>query len=384
MFCGLIVIATVFWVCPPAFAADPKGDLEQIKRLQSTLADVAERVAPSVVAIRSEYELEELTDNTSGRGSAESSRSFPHPLIPSVGSGIVIDSGGLILTNEHVVHGAEPANIVCVLSSGEQYTVRWINADPRSDLAVLRINAKNLPPARLGDIKNVKQGHFAIVLGNPYGSATDSDGSPAMSFGIVSALGRQLTPQLDPTDNRYYGNLIQTDARINPGNSGGPLLNINGEVIGINTAVSTRGGGSQGIGFAIPIDQRVKDIIQSLRRGEAIEYGFLGVRLQGPGSSRGPRLVPANGSGAAVIDVLPDSPAARANLQPGDLITRFGDETVDHSDELIRLVGAARVGVPVDVTYTRDGKSRTATITPGQRPVLGADDAENEDTRPSE
>lgn len=369
--------AVIAWVAfalvPPSLqAADPNlGDLAQVDQLQRTLAAVAEAVSPCVVAIRAERQIPATSvDADGGEGLSNGRRHRERPqTIPTVGSGIIIGANGLILTNEHVIQEAPPESITCILSTGEVYTVRAITSDPRSDLAVLRIDARNLPEAILGDLSTVRQGHFAIVVGNPYGIASDDHGRPAMSFGIISALGRPLTRQLDPLDERYYGNLIQTDARINPGNSGGPLLNLRGEVIGITTAVSTRSGMSEGIGYAIPMDARIKDIITQLARGEPVEYGFLGVRLDAP-TPEDRRIAggPATG-GALVRDVERGTPAAEARLHSGDLVMTFDGTEVQDIDELIRMVGAARVGVPVTLGFFREGRQETVQVTPARRSV---------------
>ena len=287
----------------------PAGSFQQIETLQNTLAAIAEEVSPSVVAIRATRTV----NVEDGRGdpfpdSDAPSETAPdgsrpargEPLkYPAVGTGIVIREDGVILTNEHVVLNSEPAEIVVTLADGETYRAREVMSDPRRDLAIIRIDAKGLKPARLGDLSTVRQGHFAIVMGNPLGSASDGKGKPAMSFGIVSALDRQITQQLDPMARKNYGNLIQTDAKVNPGNSGGPLLNIKGEVIGVTTAIATRSGASQGVGYAIPISARTKEVIAELIRGEEVEYGFLGVRSHSATEDEWPRPAgePVKGGG---------------------------------------------------------------------------------------
>ncbi|MEP0844856.1 MAG: PDZ domain-containing protein, partial [Phycisphaerae bacterium] len=252
---------------------------------------------------------------------------------------------------------------------GDSFRVQGIASDPRSDLAVLRIDAKGLKAIPFGDVANVRQGHFVIVMGNPFGTASDNHGRPAMSFGVVSALGQELTRQLDPMGQRYYGNLIQTDARINPGNSGGPLLNIRGELIGINTAISTRSGANEGVGYAISIDRRTKDIIALLSEGKEVEYGYLGVNLDAPRrSERAAAGAPARG-GAIIREVRPNTPAAAANLQEGDIIVEFDGQRVLDQDHLVRMVGAARVDGEVDVLVYRNKKPITMRVRPGRRPI---------------
>jgi len=348
------------------------GEWAQVEQLQNTLASVAEEVSPSVVAISSRHRIEpfSVANTEPAPYPSERHRSLRDQWMPAVGTGIIIRSDGLILTNEHVIHRADPENITCTLAGGEVYAVRSITSDPRSDLAVLRIDARDLEVVKLGDAGTVQQGHFAIVMGNPFGSATGARGKPAMSFGIISALGRPLTRQLDPHGDRYYGNLIQTDARINPGNSGGPLLNIKGEVIGIATAISTRSGGSDGVGFAIAMDRRIKGIIAQLARGEEVEYGFLGVQLNFP-SPEDRRLAGTPDSrGALVSGVHPDTPAHAAGLQPGDIIAEFDGQPVTDYDHLIRLVGAARVGTEVPLVLYRRRERMTVKIMPVKRTTI--------------
>ncbi|HSW45473.1 MAG TPA: trypsin-like peptidase domain-containing protein [Phycisphaerae bacterium] len=361
-----------------AGAEPPPGSLAQVEMLQNTLATIAERVNPSVVAIRASRPA--LAEDHHGEPFPDDDTTAPHGTRPSraepikypaVGSGIVIAEDGVILTNEHVVLNAEPADITVTLSSGETYRVQEVMSDPRRDLAVLRIDARDLKPARLGDLASVRQGHFAIVMGNPFGSASDgNNGKPAMSFGIISALGRQITQQLDPLARKYYGNLIQTDAKVNPGNSGGPLLSIQGEVIGITTAISTRSGGSQGVGYAIPICVRTKEIIAQLVRGEEVDYGFLGVRSRSATEDECPRTGAGEVKGGAIIEEIETgSPADIARLQVGDLITAVGGRPITDSEELIQEIGSSGVGRPIDLTVWRAGNRLTLPVVPARREI---------------
>lgn len=370
---GLPVILLLFCGLELGSAAPKPDDLAQVELLQNTLAAVAEHARASVVAIRASRRIATVygLDEEATPPDDEIHRKLQDQFIPAVGSGIVIRPDGLILTNEHVIQMADPENIECVLSDGQRHTVMGIASDPRSDLAVLKINTDQLTAARLGDMSKVRQGHFAIVLGNPFGSALDSRGRPAMSFGVISAVGRELTGQLDPSGERYYGNLIQTDARINPGNSGGPLLNIKGEVIGINTAISTRSGGSEGVGYAIPIDKLTRTIIERLCQGEEVEYGLLGVSLETPTAVDREQAGCPPDTGALVKEVVYGTPAAEAELQSGDVIVEFDGEPVPDVDYLIRQVGASRVGQKVSLVYYRDKQQIRTTVMPSRRAVKG-------------
>ena len=362
----LLTAAAVGLAACSAHGEPDPGSLAQVDVLQRTLAAVADEVRPSVVSIRADRRPDDRGDASSpAMPDDQVHQPFRDRVIPAVGSGVIISEDGLILTNEHVIHGADLDAIECVLSNDQRYAVQGVTTDPRSDLAVLRIDARNLRPAPLGDADTVRQGHFAIVMGNPFGSASQGQGRPAMSFGIVSGLGRDLTRKLGR--DRYYGNLLQTDARINPGNSGGPLLNIQGEVIGIITAISSRSGGSEGVGYAITVDERTKRIITQLGRGEEVEYGYLGIGLREATDRDRKRAGGPQRGGALIETVHPGTPAADARLRSGDVIAAFDCEPVESVDKLIRLVGAARVGVAVEVTVHRNKRKMTVMVTLARR-----------------
>lgn len=354
----ILLVVSVPVVAGRGHAQAPASDLLRVQELQNTLAAVADRVRPSVVAVRAlrRFPVPYGAPPT-GSMPSESTNPLAGPLIPSVGSGVVIDRQGLILTNEHVIHGVEPDAIEVVLSTGDRYTVTGMTTDPRSDLAVLSIDATDLKPAVLGDTASLRQGHFVIVMGNPLGTASDSDGRPAMSFGVVSALGQDLTQKLDP--DRYYGNLIQTDARINPGNSGGALVALNGEVVGITTAVSSRSGGSDGVGYAIPISNVTRWAIDHLARGEEVRYGYVGIHLEQRRKDTGTEV--------AISSVEADTPAHVAGLRSGDVILEFGGTPVHNADELIRTVAMAGAGTPVPVVILRASERVRLTVTPAVR-----------------
>ncbi len=360
-----LIVGFLFVVLPSVRGATPSS----LEELQNGLAEVAERVRPSVVAIRAERKLDEEDFDRDQVPDDENHRRFRDRLYPAVGTGVILTTEGHILTNEHVVHNALPQDIECILWNGQSYSVQGLTSDPRSDLAVLRIEAPDLRPAQLGDAATVRQGHFAIVMGNPFGSASENYGRTAMSFGIISAMGQDLTQKLDLSQQRYYGNLLQTDARINPGNSGGPLLNLRGEVVGITTAISTRSGRSEGVGYAISVDARVREIIDRLKRGEEVPYGFIGVQLDRPSESQRRSAGAPLSGGALVRDVTSGAPAA-GKLQSGDIVVEFDSVLVEDVDQLIRLVGAATVGKDVQVKYYRNHQLLTSTLAPAPRKNL--------------
>jgi len=280
------------------------------------------------------------------------------------GSGCIISEDGFILTSEHVVRDA--TEIVVTRTGGKHYRARVVGADPRRDLAVIRIEATGLPVAELGDASGLARGQFVIALGSPFGFGRD--GQASLSFGIVSATGRAI-PGVGAELDRYYGNLIQTDAAVNPGNSGGPLVDLEGRVVGVNAVISSRGGTSEGVGFAVPIDKQTRGIIERLKRGEEIVYGFLGIEIYEVTEVEESEFGAEAGRGAFVSSVLADTPAAKAGLKQGDIVLAIGKETVRGPDDVIQIVQATPVGEEVDLEVLRDGKRETFRVAVARRPA---------------
>ncbi len=286
-----------------------------------------------------------------------------------LGSGVIIDKQGYILTNEHVVADAD--KITVTLSDGREFSGEVKGKDMRSDLAVIKIDAKNLPAAALGDSNTVKTGQWAIALGNPfglvgYGSSSQVLGpEPTLTVGVVSALHRRL-PHVSRAD-RDYSDLIQTDAAINPGNSGGPLVNSRGEVIGINVAILTSSRGSEGVGFAIPIN-KAKAILDVLIEGRKVLYGWLGVQIQDITQDVAEYYGLSDRSGVLIYQVLPNGPAEKAGMKDGDIIKAFDGTPAKNAGELVALVGRTKVGRKVHVEVLREGKTSTMAIEVGERP----------------
>ena len=275
------------------------------------------------------------------------------------GSGFIVDSSGIILTNSHVVKGADKVTVT--LRDGRQFQGEVKGSDDLSDLVVVKINGSNLPVAALGNSSEVQVGDWAIALGNPLGLDN------TVTLGIVSTLNRPSS-QVGIPDKRL--DFIQTDAAINPGNSGGPLLNDQGEVIGINTAIRADG---QGIGFAIPIDA-AKQIKDKLVRGEEIPHPYLGVRMAtltadiAKEFNRDPNslmLVPEV-NGVLIIQVIPNSPAAQAGLRRGDVITELEGKAITTADQLQRVVEQSQIGKPLKITLKRGQKTEAISVSPGQ------------------
>jgi len=264
------------------------------------------------------------------------------------GSGVVLSEDGYILTNNHVVAGAN--RLVVTFSDGKRARASIVGTDARTDLAVIKAQGvSGLQPATFGDSDAVRVGDTVLALGSPLGL----DGS--VTAGIVSALERTIRASdgRSPLRGATISGVIQTDAAINPGNSGGALVNLNGEVIGINTAIATSGGGTGniGVGFAIP-GNKAKQVAEQLRKGERVKHAYLGVSV-----------TPAEGGGAEVAAVEEGSPAAEAGLRPGDVIIKMGQNVITDSDDLVAAVQSRNVGDRVEITYRRGGSEHTTTVT---------------------
>jgi serine protease Do len=262
------------------------------------------------------------------------------------GSGVIVSPDGYILTNNHV---AGPATEIKIrLYDGREFTGRRIGVDAETDLALVKINAQNLPYATLGDSSKLEQGEWVIALGSPFGL------EQTMTAGIISATGR--------TFGGTYDNYIQTDASINPGNSGGPLINMNGEVIGINTMIYSRSGGSEGIGFSVP-SNTVKKVKDALLSNGRVSRGYLGVTLQDSQT---------DGGSAMVVEVTNGGPASRAGLRNGDRIVEFDGKAVTSTKQLTEIVAYTQVGKSVNVKFAREGREQSTSITLAERPGRNA------------
>jgi serine protease Do len=270
------------------------------------------------------------------------------PQRQGMGSGVIIDKSGIILTNNHVVAGA--GEVTVQLSDGRTFKATDIKTDPETDLAVLRIKgAGSLPFAKLGDSDKLQIGDWVIAVGNPFGL------NSTVSAGIVSSMGRELA-------SSKRGSYIQTDAAINPGNSGGPLLNLKGEVVGINTAIASNSGGYQGIGFAIPSNQANWVTSQLIKNG-VVQRAYLGVAIRDVSGELAEQLGVRGGEGVLVQEVSPDSPAAKAGFEAGDVITEYNGKSVKSPRELQSLVERTAVDTKSEVKVLRDGKPVVLNVT---------------------
>ena len=281
----------------------------------------------------------------------------------ALGSGFIIDKDGYILTNSHVVSQAREIKVI--LSDGREFNAILKGKDSRADLAVIKIEASNLSAAKLGDSDNLKIGQFVLAMGNPFGISTGYENpEPTVTLGVVSALHRYLPAA---PGRASFEDLIQTDAAINPGNSGGPLVNIKGEVIGVNAAIITRSGGYEGIGFAIPIN-KARRILNSLIKGEKILYGWLGVSIQDLNEDLKNYFGIKEKNGVIVVRVFKNSPAEKAGIKEGDLILKFDSASVSDTRELVSLVNRSEVGKVVTATILRGTKEINLKIKIGARP----------------
>ena len=279
-----------------------------------------------------------------------------------LGSGVIIDAQGYILTNAHVVEGAD--KITVTLPDGRKFKGEIKGQDARSDLAVVKINANNLPVAALGDSTHLKIGQWAVAIGNPFGFAMENP-EPTVTVGVISALHRTLGRVA--SQDKDYNDLIQTDAAINPGNSGGPLVNLGGEVVGVNVAIFTTTGGYQGVGFAIPINN-AKRILSRLIEGKKILYGWLGVTVQNLNEDLAKYFGLSEKSGVLVAKVSKDSPAEKVGIKEGDLIKKYDGAAVASVKELVSSVGKTEVGRKVKIVLLRDKKEMNLEVTIGERP----------------
>jgi len=270
----------------------------------------------------------------------------------SLGSGFIISDDGYILTNNHVVDGAD--EVVVRLSDRREFVARVIGKDKRSDVALLKIDADNLPKVRIGSTEDLQVGEWVLAIGSPFGF------DHSVTAGIVSALRRSL-----PSEN--YVPFIQTDVAINPGNSGGPLFNLDGEVVGVNSQIYSRTGGYMGLSFAIPIEMAM-NVVDQLRTQGHVTRGWLGVLIQDVTRELADSFGMKHPKGALVAKVLPDSPAANAGLQAGDIILSYNGKPITNSSMLPPLVGNSRVDRPAQLKILRAGKERQVKINIGELP----------------
>ncbi len=270
----------------------------------------------------------------------------------SLGSGFILSTDGYVITNHHVVKGAD--EIIVKLSDRRQLPAELVGSDPRSDIALLKLEATGLPVVKLGSSDDVKVGQWVLAIGSPFGF------DASVTTGIVSAKGRSL-----PSEN--YVPFIQTDVAINPGNSGGPLFDLEGNVVGINSQIYTRSGGFMGLSFAIPIEDAM-DVVDQLKRNGYVSRGWLGVYIQEVTRELAESFGMEKPIGALVAKILPDSPAETSGIKVGDIILAYDGKEVRNSAALPAMVGKTKVGAMVTIKVMRDDKMKTLRLKVGQLP----------------
>ena len=331
---------------------------------RGSYAPIVKKVTPAVVKI--------LTTTTINHASIQTFPGFNDPFwrrffgnqfgqgIPSgpevehgLGSGVIVTKDGYILTNNHVVDGAKEVKVT--LKDGRDFTAKVVGRDPKSDIAVVKIDAKDLPVVPMADSDKVEVGDVVLAVGNPFGVGQ------TVTKGIVSATDRGNMGIED------YEDFIQTDAAINPGNSGGALVDIDGRLIGVNTAILSHSGGSQGVGFAIP-SNLARTVMESLIKTGHVTRGYLGVMIQSVTPDLANEFDLKQAHGALIGDVLPDGPAAKAGFKPGDVVLEFDGKKVKDSRHLQLQVAATKPGSKVPVEILRDGDRKTLDVTVKQLP----------------
>ncbi len=328
-----------------------QADVATLEEISHAYSVIAAAVKPSVVnikAVSSNHELNRQLEEMLGEG-----RFQPQPSTGS-GSGIIIDTEGHIVTNNHVVAGAEV--IWATLADGRRRRAEIIGTDPMTDLAVIRINADRYHPARLGDSSRMKVGNVVLAIGSPFQLGH------SVSHGIISAIGRSnVNVDID------YQDWLQTDAPINPGNSGGPLINTRGEVIGINTAIATESGVHQGVGFAIPSNV-VSRITSQLKAGKTIVRGYLGVQIKQVDSMVADAFNLAEASGVLITTIGRDTPASRGGLKVEDIVMSVGGTPVQTREQLQSLIATTSPDTKVEMEIWRRGETIRLTIEIGRQP----------------
>lgn len=343
--------------------------LPQVQEGNTFIADAVERVGPSVVRIDASRRVVQRTprvfddpffrDFFGNMGVPDQPRTRVEQ---GTGSGFIIDANGLILTNAHVIEGAD--RVLVTLKDGREFAGEVLGQDPLTDLAVIRVEASGLPVVELGDSEQLRPGEWAIAIGNPLGLDN------TVTAGIVSATGRSSS-QIRVPDKRI--NFIQTDAAINPGNSGGPLLNERGQVIGVNTAII---GGAQGLGFAIPINA-AREIAQELIATGRVEHPYIGIQMRSLTPAVREVLnseVPSGQqitaeTGVVILGVQQGSPAATAGLRSGDVILSLGGQPVEDAETVQTIVQNTEIGDPLPILIDRQGRRIEATLRPAAMPI---------------
>jgi len=362
-----IVIASSFLLLLPYIAkAESSADVELLDRSAKAFSRVVKDVKPAVVHIKVEstvemsQEYEQFFNNPFFERFFGPQHRFQDPQQrkrqqQGAGSGFIIDKDGYILTNNHVVEKAD--KITVTLSDNSEVEAKLIGADPKSDVALIKIDVDHaLPTVNLGDSESLEVGEWVIAIGNPFGL------SQTVTVGVVSAKGRSRV------GINEYEDFIQTDAAINPGNSGGPLLNIHGQVVGINSALYSRTGGYMGIGFAIPINM-AKSIKEQLQNNGKVTRGYLGVGIQDVDEGLAESFGLDKSGGVLITDVQEDTPASKAGIKNQDIIVKLGDIELKDTQDLRNRIAQTTPGTDIVLHLMRDGKPIELQVTIGEQPA---------------
>ena len=377
---GIVISSNLGWMPLGQAKVEPLSPkvTEQLEATEKAFVMIAKRVVPSVVNIST-------TKTTKGSEENPSSPFFQDPFFrrffeeemprnheaprkhkeQSLGSGVIVSEDGYIITNNHVVEGAEEIKVL--LSDKREFTGKVVGSDPKTDLAVIKIKANDLPTIMWGDSDKIEVGEFSLAIGSPFGL------NQTVTSGIISAEGRANVGIAD------YEDFIQTDAAINPGNSGGALVNIKGELIGINTAIFTRSGGYMGIGFAVPSNM-VKSVMDSLVKVGKVTRGWLGVYIQDITPELAKQFNVTSNRGALVSDVIEGSPAEKAGFERGDVITEYNGKDIENTQYLRNMVAQTLVGKVVDVKVMREGQEKVLKVSIGELPAEVSKGGEKEET----
>ncbi|OGW43277.1 MAG: hypothetical protein A2132_00335, partial [Nitrospirae bacterium RBG_16_43_11] len=340
---------------------------QQLAETEKAFVEISKRVTPAVVNIST-------TKTMKGMEKGQFSPFFQDPFFrrffgdeffrehemprkrkeQSLGSGVIVSEDGYIVTNNHVVEGADEIKVL--LSDRREFVGKVVGADPKTDLAIVKIKDSDLPAIVWGDSDQIEVGEFVLAIGSPFGL------NQTVTSGIISAKGRANVGIAD------YEDFIQTDAAINPGNSGGALVNIRGELIGINTAIFTRSGGYMGIGFAVPSNM-AKSVMESLVKEGKVTRGWLGVYIQDITPELAKQFKLNANTGALVSDVMEGSPAEKAGLERGDVIMQYNGKEVENNSHLRNMVAQTPVGKAIDVKIIHDGGEKKLKVTIGELPA---------------
>ena len=334
-------------------AADPS-------RSAPIFVEVAKKTTPAVVNIStigtrkgqdhasSDSFSNDLFKKSFGETPSDRSDRLREERVTGLGSGVIVDPNGYVVTNSHVI--AEAKEIRVILKDRREFPAKVVGSDTKSDIAVIKIEADHLPSAPWGDSSKLEVGEYALAIGNAFGL------TETVTLGIISAVGRANVGISD------YEDFIQTDAPINPGNSGGALMNIRGELVGVNTAIFSQTGGSLGIGFAIPSNM-AKPVMESLIKTGRVVRGWLGLSIQEVTPDLAREFGLSKPEGVLIGDLLPGSPAAKAGLHRGDVILQVDGKTVESSGQLRNLVASTSIGSVLKMSILRDGKPRNVAAT---------------------